>query len=153
MDRNHDSATFDDFDSDELEAYEDQGPYEDHESSFANDLGDPTPSDSHEQRAGVVPTPREQSKSSSSRAKRRKMHCFACNRSEGHFLVVGKRWFFSYLLGLTFGLVLLVGPYRCQCCGTTRWLAYDRLNPRFWFRQFMHGELVSARPAKRRRRK
>ncbi|MDB4371011.1 hypothetical protein N9Z44_02810, partial [Mariniblastus sp.] len=48
---------------------------------------------------------------------RKRLHCFNCNRSEGHFLAHKNRWFYSYLLGLTFGLISFIGPFRCQCCG------------------------------------
>lgn len=67
--------------------------------------------------------------------KRRSLMCFNCNRSEGHFLYSGQRWFFSFLLGMTFGGILLIGPYKCQCCGSNRLMAFDLLNPRCW----MHG--------------
>ena len=74
-------------------------------------------------------------KSSSKRKKKHvKMMCFSCNRPEVHTLVVRKRWFFSYLLGLTFGLSLILGPFFCVCCGTTRWMCHNYLNPRYWFR-------------------
>lgn len=68
---------------------------------------------------------------SSTRARRR-IRCFECNRPEGHYLVSQHRWFYSYLLGLTFGLVTIVGPYQCQCCGSKRLMAFNALNPRYW---------------------
>lgn len=72
--------------------------------------------------------------------KRRYLICFSCNRVEGHFLVTGRRWFFSYLLGLSFGLILLIGPYRCQCCGASRLMYFESLNPRYWLHMITHGK-------------
>ena len=73
------------------------------------------------------PTP----KHSESRPRKR-LHCFNCNRSESHFLAHKNRWFYSYLLGLTFGLITFIGPFRCQCCGDQRFFSTDRLHPRTW---------------------
>ncbi len=66
--------------------------------------------------------------------KKTRIFCFECNRLEGHSLYVRSRWFYSYLLGLTFGLVTIVGPYQCQCCGQKRLMCRDFLNLRYWFR-------------------
>lgn len=85
-----------------------------------------------------------QQQSSRSR-KRRMLTCFECNRPEGHFLVAGRRWFFSYLLGLTFGGILLIGPYKCQCCGANRLMYFDELNPRYWLRTFDQRKVLKAK--------
>ncbi len=77
--------------------------------------------------------------------KRRYITCFDCNRTEGHFLATGQRWFFSFLLGLTFGGVLLVGPYKCQCCGANRLMISDMLNPRYWLREIAHRKISRLR--------
>lgn len=63
---------------------------------------------------------------------RKRLHCFNCNRNEGHYLALKSRWFYSYLLGLTFGLISFIGPFRCQCCGEKRLLATNRFHPRTW---------------------
>ncbi len=84
-------------------------------------------------------------KSSTSSRARRRMHCFECNRKEGHFLASQRRWFYSFLLGLTFGLIKIVGPYQCQCCGSKRLMMFNQLNPRFWYRYFRNPGLVSSR--------
>ena len=91
---------------------------------------------------------RDSPKKTSSRA-RRVMMCFECNRKEGHFLASQKRWFFSYLVGLTLGLIFLVGPYQCQCCGAKRLMAYNILNPKYWIRTLRHG--TAPRTKKRRK--
>lgn len=139
MARNQDSATFEDlqFDQEQQNMENMQQEQVRDRSSFAD--------------SRVLPSRRESTTPSGSRSKRRKLICFACNRMEGHFLVAGRRWFFSFLLGLSFGLVLVFGPYRCQCCGTDRWMAFDSLNLRYWFRQFRHGEFASPRRNSRRR--
>ena len=87
---------------------------------------------------GLPPVPAN-SERKKSRKKRIEMMCFSCNRTDGHSLVVRRRWFFSYLLGLTFGLSLLFGPYFCQCCGSTRWMCHNMLNPRYWYRKMRSG--------------
>ena len=74
----------------------------------------------------------ERSSSSKSARKRLGLHCFNCNRYEGHYLSYYRRLWFSYLIGLTFGLAIIVGPYRCQCCGSTRFMMADLLNPRYY---------------------
>ena len=61
------------------------------------------------------------------------LYCFACNRIERHSRSAGRRWLYSYLLGLTVGLIFLVGPYRCHCCGAKRLMCTNVLNPRYWF--------------------
>ena len=66
--------------------------------------------------------------------KRRKLHCFGCNRQEGHYLSQQGRWFYSYMIGLTFGLMRLIGPFRCQCCGSQRLMWTDKANLRYLFR-------------------
>ena len=52
--------------------------------------------------------------------KRVGIFCFNCNRREGHFLHRENRWYYSYLIGLTFGLIKIIGPLQCQCCGARR---------------------------------
>ena len=64
--------------------------------------------------------------------KRRKMFCFHCNRPEGHFLSAQHRWYYSFATGMTFGLIKIIGPYQCQCCGAKRLMCANRLNLRYW---------------------
>lgn len=66
--------------------------------------------------------------------KRKGMHCFHCHRHEGHFLASASRWYYSYLVGLTFGLIRLVGPFQCQCCGAKRLMFADWANLRYLMR-------------------
>ncbi len=63
--------------------------------------------------------------------KRRKLFCFNCNRPEGHFYFYQDRWYYSFLVGLTFGLIKILGPFQCQCCGSKRWMIANWLNPGF----------------------
>jgi hypothetical protein len=62
------------------------------------------------------------------------LFCFNCNRDERHVLADHRRWFYSYLVGMTFGLIKIVGPFRCQCCGARRLMSSDKTNLRFWWR-------------------
>lgn len=67
--------------------------------------------------------------------KRIGMFCFHCNRREGHFLYRQNRWYYSYLIGLTFGLIKIVGPYQCQCCGHRRFMCADWISLRYLLRR------------------
>ena len=60
-----------------------------------------------------------------------RLFCFHCNRMELHFNSLKLRPFYSLLLGATFGLIALYGPFRCRCCGHTRLLRFNRLHPKF----------------------
>ena len=66
--------------------------------------------------------------------KRKGMYCFHCHRQEGHFLASGSRWYYSFLIGMTFGLIRLVGPFQCLCCGAKRLMFADWANLRFLMR-------------------
>lgn len=59
---------------------------------------------------------------SSSRKKKRRMFCRGCNRMESHRRANKKSWLNSYVTGLCFGLNRVMGPFKCTCCGTNRWL-------------------------------
>lgn len=88
-------------------------------------------------------------KKASSRSRRR-LFCFDCNRREDHSITTQRRWFYSFLLGLTFGMIYLIGPYRCNCCGAKRLMAFDSLNAWYWVR--LIGEQSLSKPKKRSRR-
>ena len=62
------------------------------------------------------------SSSSGSRKKKRRMFCGGCNRMENHRRSARSSWINSYITGLTFGLNHLVGPFKCTCCGSNRWI-------------------------------
>ena len=67
-----------------------------------------------------------------SRRKRIGLKCFNCNRLEGHYLLFYRRLWYSYLIGLTFGLAVIAGPYRCQCCGSSRFMMSNLLHPKYY---------------------
>jgi len=67
--------------------------------------------------------------------KRFKMMCFSCNRPEFHSLKARRRWLYSYVLGLTFGISYVVGPFSCSCCGSSRLMRRNWLSPRYWLRK------------------
>ncbi len=58
------------------------------------------------------------------------LFCFHCHRPENHFLEKRYDWYYSLLIGFTFGLILLVGPFRCRCCGSQRLFCFDEWHPR-----------------------
>lgn len=66
---------------------------------------------------------------------RPKLICFHCNRPEGHYVPYRGSWFYSFFVGASFGLVMLFGPYRCQCCGKQRLMAKNWLNPMYHLRK------------------
>lgn len=93
-----------------------------------------------------VTQPSEQKASSRSR---RRLYCFECNRDETHSLLAQRRWFYSFLLGLTFGTINIIGPYQCQCCGAKRLMCANSLNPRFWLRSVHHKNLAKSKKRNR----
>ena len=60
--------------------------------------------------------------SSRSKKKKRRMFCGGCNRMENHRRAARSSWINSYVTGLCFGLNHLVGPFKCTCCGSNRWI-------------------------------
>jgi len=57
--------------------------------------------------------------------------CFNCNRREGQFLYRQNRWYYSFLIGMTFGLIKIIGPFQCQCCGARRFMCSDWISLRY----------------------
>jgi hypothetical protein len=88
---------------------------------------------------------------------RKKRHvrifCFSCNRYEGHSVASRSRFFYSFLIGLTFGLYYYLGRYMCHCCGSVRLGRFDWVNPRFWMRSLRLGGSPKRKPKKRRAKK
>lgn len=68
--------------------------------------------------------------------KRLGLRCFNCNRMEGHYLLFYRRLWYSYVIGLTFGLAVIAGPYRCQCCGSSRFMMSNLLHPKYYMSLF-----------------
>lgn len=62
-----------------------------------------------------------------------RIYCFSCHRREYHYNAMKGRSFHYLLVGFTFGLIILFGPYRCRCCGHRRMCRYDFLNPIYYF--------------------
>jgi len=65
------------------------------------------------------------SSSSRKRSKKRKIYCFNCNRQEFHIMAYKGTSLHSLLVGMTFGLARIFGPYRCTCCGKKRAMFAD----------------------------
>lgn len=63
--------------------------------------------------------------------KKSRMYCFHCNRQEVHANPYIGAWFYSYFIGLTFGLLHFIGPFRCTCCGRQRLMFRDWAHPKF----------------------
>lgn len=65
------------------------------------------------------------SSSSRKRSKKRKIYCFNCNRQEFHIMAYKGTVLHSFLVGMSFGLARIFGPYRCTCCGKKRAMFAD----------------------------
>jgi len=74
----------------------------------------------------------ETRRGSKGRRKRLGLHCFNCNRYEGHYLLAYRRLWYSFIIGMTFGLAIIFGPYRCQCCGSSRLMMSNLLHPKYY---------------------
>ena len=61
----------------------------------------------------------------------RKLYCFSCHRQESHYFALKGKAHYYLMAGMTFGLILLFGPYRCRCCGHKRLCKYNFLNIRY----------------------
>lgn len=68
---------------------------------------------------------KEGTNSSRKRSKKRKIYCFNCNRQEFHIMAYKGTMLHSFLVGMSFGLARIFGPYRCTCCGKTRAMFAD----------------------------
>ena len=68
----------------------------------------------------------------------RTIYCFSCNRQEGHFISAYSRFILILAVVLSLGLYVFVGQYRCHCCSSSRFMRYDFLNPKYWYRRFQH---------------
>ena len=64
-------------------------------------------------------------------SKKKRLYCFHCNRQENHSNPFIGAWFYSYLIGLSFGLLHFFGPFRCTCCGRNRLMFKDWTHPKF----------------------
>ncbi|HMP77917.1 MAG TPA: hypothetical protein PKD54_00560 [Pirellulaceae bacterium] len=62
-----------------------------------------------------------------------RMYCFRCHRMERHATALSSRWYYSYLVGITFGMIWLLGPFRCRCCTSLRWFRFEWMHPRRWW--------------------
>ena len=59
------------------------------------------------------------------RSRKRKIYCFNCNRQEFHIMAYKGTTLHSLLVGMSFGLARIFGPYRCTCCGKKRAMFAD----------------------------
>lgn len=96
--------------------------------------------------------------SSRKRSKKRKIYCFNCNRQEFHIMAYKGTSLHSLLVGMTFGLARIFGPYRCTCCGKKRAMFADFCSLSYHWRMFSErrlsktGRRRSSRSSSRRRR-
>lgn len=70
------------------------------------------------------------------RSKKRKIYCFNCNRQEFHIMAYKGTWLHSFLVGMSFGLARIFGPYRCTCCGKKRAMFADFCSLSYHWRKF-----------------
>lgn len=67
--------------------------------------------------------------------KRHKLYCFHCNRMENHFHSKSDKWYYSFLLGFSFGIASMIGPFRCVCCNHRRLSLLHHMHPRMILRR------------------
>ena len=78
--------------------------------------------------------------------KRIGIFCFNCNRREGQFLYLQNLWYYSFLIGMTFGLIKIIGPFQCQCCGARRFMCSDWISLRYLLK--LHRDRKNSRSKK-----
>lgn len=76
----------------------------------------------------------DDSESSRKRSKKRKIYCFNCNRQEFHIMAYKGTAIHSFLVGMSFGLARIFGPYRCTCCGKKRAMFADFCSLSYYWR-------------------
>ena len=90
-----------------------------------------------------------QAEPSRKRSKKRKIYCFNCNRQEFHIMAYKGTMIHSFLVGMTFGLARIFGPYRCTCCGKKRAMFADYCSLSYHWR--MYSERRLSKSGRRRR--
>ena len=86
---------------------------------------------------------------------KKKLYCFSCHRMEYHYNALKGTAYHHLLVGFTFGLALIFGPYRCRCCGYRRLCRFDFLNPKFHYHRWKYsgksgsGSSPTIRPRKK----
>lgn len=95
-----------------------------------------------------LPEPVETEQEKEIRRVQKTLYCFHCNRKESHVPIKSYNRLSSFILGMTFGLTRLIGPFYCRCCGNSRLFWADWVNPRYHWIQWQYH-----RVAKRRRRR
>lgn len=61
------------------------------------------------------------------------LYCLRCHRLERHATTFAHTWYYSFLVGLTFGVIWLLGPFRCRCCTSRRWFRFEWMHPYRWW--------------------
>ena len=75
-----------------------------------------------------------------SSSKNIRLYCFACHRMEYHYNALKGKAYHYLLVGATFGLAWLFGPFRCRCCGHRRMARFNFLNPRFHYHRWKYSK-------------
>lgn len=113
-------------DSNPMDIFVDAAPSDEFDSEAKELLLQPPP-----------PLPADREEARVSGRKRLNLYCFHCNRPESHFHTLQGKWYFSYMLGFSFGLLNLTGPFRCVCCGHKRLSRLNHMHPRMIGRSVM----------------
>ena len=75
-----------------------------------------------------------------SSSKNLRLYCFACHRLEYHYNALKGTYYHHLLVGLTFGLAWLFGPYRCRCCGYRRLARFNILNLKYHYHRWKYAK-------------
>ena len=65
------------------------------------------------------------------------LHCFGCKQDNEHFHALKGTAYYFFFFGITFGLIPLLGPFRCSVCSRKRLFISNLLNPRYHLRKFL----------------
>ena len=63
-----------------------------------------------------------------------KLLCFTCSQTQEHFNVAKSTGYYPFFIGISLGLVALVGPFRCSICSKRRFSRLNFLHPKYYFK-------------------
>lgn len=65
------------------------------------------------------------------------LYCFGCKQNNQHFHRFKGTPFYFFLFGITLGLIMIIGPFRCSVCTRNRLFGLNLLNPKYYVRRYI----------------
>ncbi len=65
------------------------------------------------------------------------IYCFGCKQNNQHFHRYKGTPFYFFLFGITLGLIMIIGPFRCSICTRNRLFGLNLLNPKYYVRRYI----------------